>query len=165
MSKYITVSETIPLARNTVEGLIETIQEVFSSKDSKPFRLVYAKNEPLIVDRRIRKELAGGVSVSAYEMVRQHSDITIQDAHEDPVRAVALAAQSLALRDASVVCLVTNNMFEAYKWFDAVIRPDQMLNTRMVEDPECPEACLFICGSKSGSSIKDIEYSTLCRMD
>ena len=40
MPKYVTVSETVPLTRNTVEGLIETIKEVFSSKDSKPFRLV-----------------------------------------------------------------------------------------------------------------------------
>ena len=166
MPKYVTVSETVPLTRNTVEGLIETIKEVFSSKESKPFRLVYAKNEPLVVDRRIREELAGqGVTVSAYQMIRQHTDIDIPELHEDPVRAVALSVQELSGKDATVVCLVTNNKFDAYSWFDKKIKPEKMINTKLIEDPECPENCLFICGSKSGSSIKDIEYSVLCRMD
>ena len=166
MSKYVTVSQTIPLVRNTVEGLVETIQEVFSAKGSKPFRLVYSKNEPLVVDRRIRQELAGGgVTVSAYQMVRQHTDVDIAEHHEDPVRHVALAAQFLTNREVNIVCLVANNKFDVYQWFDKQLRPEKIMNTILIEDPDCPENCLFICGSKTGKSIKDIEYSTLCRMD
>jgi len=166
MSKYVTVSETVPLTRPTVEGLVETIQEVFANKDSKPFRIVYAKNEPLVVDRRVRQELAGeGVSVSAYQMVRQHTDIDIADHNDDPVRALGLATQALSNKDASLVCLITNNMFDLYSWFDAKLRPEKMINTKLIEDHECPEGCLFVCGSKSGYSIKDIEYAILCRMD
>lgn len=164
--KFVTVSETIPLTRNTVEGLMETLQEVFSNKESKPFRVVYSKNEPLVVDRRVRSEIAGqGITVSAYEMVRQHSEIEIVDESSNPIRCLAKAAQTMSNRDAKLVCLVTNNKFEAYAWFDKEIRPEKMLNTTLVEDPDCPDSCLFICASKSGSSIKDIEYSTLCRMD
>ena len=164
--KFVTVSETIPLPRNTVEGLIETWQEVFSSKESKPFRVVYSKNEPLVVDRRVRSEMAGqGIQVSAYEMVRQHSDIEIVDEVSNPIRCLAKAAQAMSNRDAKLVCLVTNNKFEAYAWFDEEIRPEKMLNTVLIEDPDCPDNCLFVCASKSGSSIKDIEYATLCRMD
>lgn len=166
MAKYVTVSETIPLPRNTVEGLIDTLKEVFSSKEAKPFRVVYSKNEPLIVDRRIRQELAGGgISVSAYEMVRQHTDIEIIEQTENPIRMLAKASQSLSNKDCKLICIIANNKFEAYSWFDSEIRPEKMLNTLFVEDPECPEECLFLCASKSGSSIKDIEYSILCRMD
>lgn len=163
--RYVTVSETVTLHRNTVEGLIDTIKEVFSSKE-KPIRIVYNKNEPLVVDRRVREEMAGaGISVSAYQMVRQHSDIEIIDAIEDPLRTIALASQSLSQRDAKLICIVVNNKMDAYDWFDRQIRPEKMLNTDLVEDPECPDNCMFLCGSKSGISIKDIEYSILCRMD
>jgi len=166
MAEYVTVSETVPLVRNTVEGLIETIQEAFAAKGSKPFRIVYAKNEPLVIDRRVRKELAGdGVLVSAYQMVRQHTDIDIQEPDSSALRTVALAVQALSVKDAVLVCLVSNNMFDTYEWFDSKIRPEKMINTKLIEDPECPENCLFVCGSKSGTSIKDIEYAILCRMD
>ena len=166
MAEFVTVSETVELHRNTVEGLIDTIKEVFSVKGSKPIRIVYNKNEPLVVDKRIRKELAGMDSlVSAYQMVRQHSDIEIVDSVSDPIRTVALASQSLSQKTAKLVCLVTNNMFDTYTWFDSELRPEKMLNTEIIEDPECPEGCLFLCGSRSGISIKDIEYSVLLRMD
>lgn len=166
MSKYVTVSETIPLTRHTVEGLIDTIKEVFSNKDNKPFRIVYAKNEPLVVDRRVRQELASdGVSVSAYQMIRQHTDIDMAEVFDSPVRSLGMAVQALSNRDAKVVCLVTNNMFDVYSWFDPKIRPEKMINTKLIEDPDCPEQCLFVCGSKTGLSIKDIEFSILCRMD
>ena len=165
--KFVTVSETIPLSRNTVEGLLETLKEVFSTREdsSKPIRIVYNKNEPLVVDRRIRQELAGGISVSAYQMVRQHSDIEIIEETDNPVRTVARAAQKLSNRDVKVVCVVVNNKMDVYEWFDKELRPEKMLNTKIVEDPECPESCLFLCGSKSGGSIKDIEFSILCRME
>jgi len=166
MAEFVTVSETVELHRNTVEGLIDTIKEVFSSKDSKPIRIVYTKNEPLVVDKRIRQELAGaGALVSAYQMVRQHSDIEIVDNVHDPIRNVALASQSLSQKAAKIVCIVVNNMFDTYSWFDKELRPEKMLNTEIIEDPECPEKCLFLCGSKSGVAIKDIEYSILLRMD
>lgn len=164
--KFVTVSETVDLQRNTVEGLIDTIKEVFASKESKPIRLVYNKNEPLVVDRRVRSELAGeGVSVSAYQMVRQHSDVEIVEADSNPLRAVARASQYLSNRDVKLICIVTASRIEAYEWFDTEIRPEKMLNTEIIEDPECPDDCLFLCGSKSGVSIKDIEYSILCRME
>ena len=163
-SKFVTVSESIPLHRNTVEGLIDTIKEVFSEK--KPVRFVYTKNEPLVVDRRIRQELAASQGlVSAYQMVRQHSDIDIQASSGEPLRDLALASQKLASEGYKLVCLVSNNKFEAYSWFDTTIRPDKMLNLDLIEDPECPENCLFIAGSKSGTNIKDIEASVLCRME
>jgi hypothetical protein len=165
MSKYVTVSETVVLQRNTVEGLLDTIKEEFSSKE-KPIRLVYTKNEPLIVDRRVREELAGqGVTVTAYQMVRQHSDIDITESIENPVRAVAKSVQRLSDKDHKLIALVTNNKVDLYSWFDDEIRPEKMLNTQLIEDPDCPENCLFICGSKSGLSIKDIEISLLCRME
>ena len=166
--KFVTISETIPLHRNTVEGLIDTIKEVFSTKEdsSKPIRIVCNKNEPLVVDRRVRQELAGGgISVSAYQMVRQHTDIDIVDSTEDTVRALASAAQVFSDKDIKIVCLVVNNRSDTYSWFDRVLRPEKMLNSKLIEDPDCPENCLFLCGSKSGSSIKDIEFSILCRME
>lgn len=166
--KFVTVSETIPLHRNTVEGLVDTIKEVFSTKEdsSKPIRIVYNKNEPLVVDRRVRQELAGGgISVSAYQMVRQHTDIDIVDPTEDTIRVLASAAQAFSDKDIKIVCLVVNNKFDTYMWFDKVLRPEKMLNTKLIEDPECPEGCMFLCGSKSGASIKDIEFSILCRME
>ena len=164
MAEFVTVSETVELRRNTVEGLIDTIKEVFADKDSKPVRLVYNKNEPLIVDRRIRKELAGATMLTSYQMVRQHSEIDIIDSVEDPVRTLAKAAQSLSQKRAKTICIVVNNKFTAYAWFDSELRPEKMLNTAIVEDPECPEDCLFLCGSSSGFSVKDIEYSVLLRM-
>jgi hypothetical protein len=166
--KFVTVSETIPLRRNTVEGLIDTIKEVFSSKEgfSKPSRIVYNKNEPLIVDRRVRQELAGeGVTVSAYQMVRQHTDIDIAEESDNPLRSLALASQGLSNRDVKIICLVVNNKSDAYSWFDKVLRPEKILNTKIIEDPECPENCIFVCGSKNGASIKDIEYTVLCRTE
>lgn len=164
MAEFVTVSETVPLRRNTVEGLIDTIKEVFSDKDRKPVRLVYNKNEPLIVDRRIRKELAGDSMVTAYQMVRQHSDIEIVETSADPVRTLAKAAQSLSQKLAKTVCIVVNNKFTAYAWFDSELRPERMLNTIIIEDPECPDDCLFLCGSTTGMSVKDIEFSILLRM-
>lgn len=164
MAEFVTVSETVQLRRNTVEGLIDTIKEVFSDKDRKPVRLVYNKNEPLIVDRRIRKELAGDSMVTAYQMVRQHSDIEIVETVADPVRTLAKAAQALSQKVAKTVCIVVNNKFTAYAWFDSELRPERMLNTSIIEDPECPDDCLFLCGSTTGVSVKDIEFSILLRM-
>ena len=165
MANFVTVSESVDLQRHTVEGLIDTIKEVFSDRESKPIRIVYTKNEPLVVDRRIRQELAGGGLLSAYQMVRQHSEIDIVDSTEDTVRTLAVSAQNLAHKSAKTVCIVVNNLFDTYAWFDSTLRPEKMLNTSIVEDPECPEKCLFLCGSKTGQSIKDIEYSILIRMN
>ncbi len=164
MAEFVTVSETVELHRNTVEGLIDTIKEVFADKDRKPVRFVYNKNEPLVVDRRIRKELAGGSMLTAYQMVRQHSDIDIVDSVDDSVRTLARAAQSLSQKRAKTVCIVVNNRFTAYAWFDSELRPEKMLNTEIIEDPECPEDCMFLCGSSTGVSVKDIEFSVLLRM-
>lgn len=165
--KFVTVSESVPLHRNTVEGLIDTIKEVFSVGDagSKPTRIVYCKNEPLIVDRRVRQELASNGMVSAYQMIRQHSDIQIVEDSDNPVRTVAKASQDLSNKDIRLVCLVVNNRMDCYQWFDSELQPEKVLNTKIIEDPECPEDCLFLCGSKSGQSVKDIEYSILCRMN
>ena len=166
--KYVTISETIPLHRHTVEGLVDTIKEVFSGKEGlsgKPIRIVYNKNEPLVVDRRVRQELAGGVSLSAYQMIRQHTDIEIGTVFDEPVRSIAYASQDFSNKEINLICIVSNNKIEAYDWFDKILRPEKVLNTKFIEDPECPEKCLFLCGSKSGGSIKDIEYSILCRME
>ena len=162
--KYVTVSESVVLDRNTVEGLVETLKEVFSAK-VKPVRVVYRKNEPLIVDKRIRQEIANTEGLlSAYQVVRQHSEIEIVEEHDNPLRQVTEAAQQLSNAGFNILFLVCANRFSVYQWFDKTLRPDKMLNIQLIEDPDCNDDCFFLCGSKSGESIRDIEYSILCRM-
>lgn len=162
--KFVTVSETVEIERPTVEGLIDTIKGVFSS-NSKPLRIVYVKNEPLTVDKRIRKELASSSSLmSAYQMIRQHSDIEILEDFEDPLRKCAEASNLLASSGFSLSHIVCSNKFTLYSWFDKKLRPDKVFNVPLIEDSDCQEDCFFFCGSTSGKSVKDIEFAVLCRM-
>lgn len=164
MDKYTTVSETIPLEKSTVGCLLDTLRTVFSSKN-KPIRVVYAKDEPLTVDRRVRKEMVGESMVSAYQMVRQHSDISIIEDVSDPVMCLCKAAQDLHNSGSKTICIVANNKFDVYKWFHKALRPEGILGVGIVEDSDCPEDCVFICSSKTGTMVRDIEKSVLIRME
>jgi hypothetical protein len=144
---------------------METFQAAFQGKD-KPVRVLYSKGEDLIVERTVLVSDSedGDPFLTPYQMIRQHAEIEIQEAIDNPVLACCKAAQEVRRQGFSLIGVVCRTTTEVTSW---IVELD-ISNTFGVEiytDPECPEGCLFFCGSLSGPMIRDFEKAILCRME
>ena len=164
--RRVRVTETIPLSRPTVPGLIETFQEAFSGKD-KPIRVLYTKGEDLIVERSMLTEEGDDAEtfLTPYQMVRQHSELEIQETHQDSLLASCLACQEIRNQGFDLTALVCRDLQEVKSWLPDMIDIEKTFGVTVYVDPECPEGCLFFCGSTSSPMIRSIEKSILCRME
>ena len=163
--RKVLVSETLTIPRPTIQALLEVIKSAFRGEYGVS-RLQYTKGEPLVVERVVPTSQTGADSpfITPYQMVRQHSEIEILEPLDTPIEAVCKAMELLAEEGHSPTYLVTLQRVAVRKWFRAG-RIDHLLRLPFAEDEECPEGLLFICGSKSGPLMSQIEYAVACRME
>jgi hypothetical protein len=165
IEKKVVATEVIKLPRTTVQGLCEAIQIAFQG-NNKPSRILYTKGEGLIVERMIPQSEADEASefVTPWEMIRQHAEVEVQESQETALRAICVAASKLADQGFAASMLVTSSKDEVHSWFGNNGRVDKVLRIPIIEDPDCPEKCVVICGSNTGEMVQHIEYAVICRM-
>jgi len=165
------VSESLDLPRHTVPALLEVLEGVFRSED-KPSRVLYTRGEPLLVERNVLVPEEGeDFFLTPYEMVRQHADLEIwpeSGGDRSPVLNVLHAVQSLR-NNTDLTFLVCSSRRGLDGWIangasDPIVI-GKTLGVSVLEDPDCPPGCVFICGSRRSSMIRDVEYSIMVRME
>ena len=159
------VTESLPISRPTVNGLVEAFQDAFRGKD-KPVRVLYTKGEDLLVERSV---LATGgeedaTFVTPYQMIRQHADLEIQEIVDSSLLACCIAVQELQNHRTPATFLVAQDMEQLSAWLPKNIRIERLFGVQLFIDPEAPEDCLFFCGSQISPMIKDVEKAICCRM-
>jgi len=165
--KTVLATENIPIPRQTVAGLVEVLQAVFSDRTrGKPVRVLYTKGEELQVERSVTKsEFPEDPFLTPYEMIRQHAELEILEAGKDQMAMSCKAAQRIGEEGYDLKSIVCRNKEEITAWFPQEFKIQHIFRVPVYEDPDCPEGCLFFCGSRVSEMIRDIEYAVLCRME
>ena len=163
--RKVIVTEEIPIPRQTVTGLMETFQAAFTGK-YKPTRLLYTKGGPLVVERSL---LTTDIEeddpfLTPYQMIRQHADLEIQETISNSLLACCTAMQEVRRQGFDLTCAVCRTVEEVRTWLPEEVQLDKAFGVELLSDPDCPEGCLFFCGSETSPMIRDIEKSILCRM-
>jgi hypothetical protein len=167
--RRVLVTEVVHIPRPTVQGLIEAFRDVFRS----PFRVERMRytrgDEGLVVERLIPEDQvasrADSAFLSAYQMVKQHADMEVQEPVAAPVEAIARAVQSLSSRNIKLTMFVVESREAARAWVGKDLRIEDIWQVPLVEDPDALERGLFVCGSRSGNMVQDIESAVFCRME
>ena len=165
----IRVTESIPLPRQTVSGLMDALTAVFEGKD-KPVKVLYRKGQDLVIERtRFTSEddpnLDSDPFLTPYQMIRQHSEIEVQEIVSNPLEAVCFGAQDLRKQGYELTSIVTRDQVELQDWIGSVVQLGQLFGVDLLYDPECPSNLVFFCGSTVSSMIRDIEKAIACRMN
>ena len=167
--RRILVSEVIPILRPTVQGLLETFQDVFRGP-FKVERLRYVRGEEGVVVERLVPEDRDGVPenesfVTAYQMVKQHADLEVQEPVDTPIEAVAKAVQSLTSRRLKLTMFIAESRGVVREWTGNDLRIEDIWQVPLIEDPDAHDLGLFVCGSRTGDMVQDIEAAVFCRME
>jgi len=165
IERRIAVSETVEIPRASVQSLLEVFKQLFTGPD-KPVRLLYAKGEPLVVEKAVPESVLEEDNhyITAFQMVRQHAEVKIIEAEVTPLEQLCRAAIILSEREHDPTMLVVNNREALDKWF-VFGNPSHLFRIPVVEDPECREEFVIMCGSQSGRMMSQIEYAVFCRME
>lgn len=163
------VSEERPIPRSTVPGLLEAFRDAFASP-LRVERLVYERGRPtFVVERLVPEDQVDAEEteteyLTAYQMVRQHGEIEVQEPIDDPLEAIARAVQSLTTRGFKLTMFVCESRDMVRAWLRRDLRVEDIWQVPLVEDPDAHDAGVFVVGSKSGSLIRDVEAAVLCRI-
>lgn len=162
--RRVLVTETVPISRPTVTGLVETFQQAFRGKD-KPVRVLYSKGEDLLVERSVLKDEDDPEStfLTPYQMIRQHSELEIQEIMENSLFACCKAVQELR-ETHPLQFIVVGEAETLTAWLPKGIDLRRLFGVELFVDPDTPDDCLFFCGSQVSPMIRDIEKSICCRM-
>lgn len=161
------VSEKVEIPRATVQGLIEAFRSAF--RGPKVERLVYERGLPYFtVERYDTTWNASQVTetddfLSAYHMIKQHAELEILDPVGDALESVARAVQSLTSRNFKLIMFVAEGRGAVREWVGKDLRIEDIWQVPLVEDAEAYEHGLFVCGSRTGTMIRDIEAAVFCR--
>lgn len=162
------MTEERRIPKSTVPVLLETFREAFGSP-FKVERLVYERGRPaftverLVPEDSLTTQDVGSEFLTAYQMVRQHSDLEIQEPVEDGLEAVARAVQSLTARGFKLTMFVCESREVVREWMRRDLRLEDIWQVPLVEDPEARDSGVFVVGSKSGTLIREIEAAVFCR--
>lgn len=158
------VTETVPISRPTVTGLLETFHIALKGRN-KPVRILYTKGEDLLVERTILKEEDEETNLlTPYQMVRQHAELEIRETLDNSLLACCLSAQELRDAGHPLTFIVTSNSSALSAWLPKGVFLDTMFGVQIFFDADTPEDCLFFCGSSVSPMIRDIEKAICCRM-
>lgn len=152
------MTEKIEIPRQTVQGLLEVVELVLRKRPS-PQKIVYVKGEGLYVERMVSKEFSEESLVTPYQVIRQHSEITMGNRTQSIYKDLLSANVSLSERGCKTTCLVVFDKFSLPQSLDL----SKALQVPLVEDSDCPENCIFVCGSSIDDNIDNIEHSILLR--
>lgn len=131
---------------------------------NKPFRILYTKGEPLLVERLVPESSTKESDfLTPWEMVRQHADVEIREVGDAPLVTMCKAATSLAEKGYAATMIVANDRDAVDAWFGDNGKIDAVLRLPFLEDPDCPPHSIIFCGSKTGEMVQHIEYAVLCR--
>jgi hypothetical protein len=165
-ARRVRVSETRPIDRPTVTGLMEAFEDAFRGRD-KPVRVLYTKGEDLIVERSVVSadpDPGEGSFATPYQMVRQHADLEIQESIDSSLLACCLAVQELRRQKTPVTFVVVQDKEQLSTWLPKGVHLGELFGADLFVDPEAPDACVFFCGSLASPMIKDVEKAICCRM-
>ena len=162
--RRVRVTETLPISRPTVTGLLETFQTAFRGRD-KPVRILYSKGEDLLVERTIlREDEIVDDLLTTYQMVRQHAELEIRETLQNSLLSCCFSAQELRDSGHPLTFIVTADKDALLAWLPKGVRLDDLFGVDLFFDPDTPEDCLFFCGSSVSPMIRDIEKAICCRM-
>ncbi len=159
LKKYLT-TEKIQIPRQTVQGLLEVLESVLRKKPS-PHKIVYVKGEGLYVERLLSKEFMEEGLATPYQIIRQYSEISIGNRSESIYKDLFSANVSLSERGCKTSCLVVFDKFALPQSIDLA----KALQVPIIEDNDCPEGCIFVCGSSIDDNIDNIEHTILLRSE
>jgi hypothetical protein len=165
------VSEEREIPRTTVPGLLEAFQGAFSSP-FKVERLVYERGRGAFTVERLLPEDAvaaeddrgEGDYLTAYQVIRQHAELDVQEPIAEPLEAIARAVQSLTARGFDLTMFVCESRELVRDWLKRDLRPEDIWQVPLVEDADATGSGVFVVGSKSGTLVRDIEAAILCRL-
>ena len=166
--RRVLVTEAIPIPRPTIQALLEVLRDAFRGP-FKVEKLRYIRgDETVIVERLIpedREEQPDDGFLTAYQMVKQHADLEVQEPTDAPLEAVAKAIQSLTSRRLKLTMFVVENRDLVREWIGRDFRIEDIWQVPLVEDPDAHDQGLFVCGSRTGDMVQDIEAAVFCRME
>lgn len=158
------IIEEIPVIRETVEGLVETIRTCFSSSKNKPISIQYKKGEPLIIERFVLKDIVPEAPsfITPYQIVRQYSDMTIKKRLSND-EMISLADFCSLVSDLRKLGKLVSIVVPYKDFLSSVLStPVDIKHTfgcSFIEDSDCPPNMIVLAGSSTGSNIADIDIS------
>jgi hypothetical protein len=105
--------------------------------------------------------------LTPFAAVRAYAQIEIQDAETAPEGGLYRLVAALSRCHASgfpartVVCRKATDL-DAWLFPDQPYRAADVFRLRVYEDPETPARTFLVCGSSTGDTLADIEYTVLC---
>lgn len=157
---FVVVSEKVPLKEHKLSSLLEAVRTVFHA--GRVTKLLYSAGDDLVVEKRVaKKDLPpeGDPSiVTPYQQIRGSAEIRIQEVEYPPLDSVCYAIQDLLNAGHRPTHLVVQNREAFQKWCGRGLRIVDVLRLPLLEDTDAKMDRLFVCGSRSGEMIQDIEY-------
>lgn len=159
------VTEEVPLPRNTVQALLETLTTLFSRR-AKPTRLLYVKGQalvletPTIVPPSDLEGLESGL-FTPYQIIRQHCEISIMEPEATPLLTACIAAGKARAAAEKLSGIVVPLPSTLEDWIPGVSLSD-IFGVPVYVDPEGPEDVVFFCSSAGGPMIRDFEQAVAC---
>jgi hypothetical protein len=165
--KKILVSEKIDLGRQNIQGLLETIGDQFR-RPGKVVGFRYTRGDPLFFERQIlevdKEEGPEGVMATPYQAVRSMADIEIQEGEHPPLEALCRAVQRVTQEKYDPTFIVVHSQQAFAKWLGNSLRVQDFIRIRILEDMDAPAGRFFVCGSRLGPMIHEVEFSAVVRM-
>lgn len=163
----VVVSQKVPLKEKSLSALTEALRSIF--RTWKVSKVLYVVGEPLTVEHQVAQKEAPEDSdppiVTPFQQIRGHAAVSILEATNGPLDTVCSAVQALIDDRVTPTHMVVRNRDEFLKWSGRRIRFHDILQLPLLEDVDTSENRLFVCGSKSGEMIQDIEYAICIRME
>lgn len=163
------MTEERAIPKSTVPSLLEAFRAAFDSP-FKVERIAYERGkstftvERLVPEDSVTPEDLGSEFLTAYQMIRQHSDLEIQEAVDDPLEAVARAVQTLTARGYKLTMFVCEDRNQLRDWIRRDLRVEDIWQVPLIEDPDAHDAGIFVAGSKAGALVREIEAAVFCRI-
>lgn len=141
-----------------MQGLLEVLETVLRKKPS-PQKIVYIKGEGLYVERLIPKEFLEEGFLTPYQVIRQYSEVVLSTRSNSIHNDLLEANSRISERGCKTSCVVVFDRFNLPVSVDF----SKSLQVPLLEDKDCPEDCIFICGSSTDDSVDNIEVSILLK--
>ncbi len=168
--RMVPVTEERAITRNTVPGLLEAFRDAFDAP-FKVERIVYERGrtsfsvERLVPEDSLETPEERGEMATAFQMIRQHADLDVQEAGADPLESVARAVQALTSRGHKLIMFVCENRDLVRQWLKRDLRLEDIWQVPLYEDPDAQASGVFVVGSKTGTLLRDIEAAIMCPIE
>lgn len=160
-------SEEIEIATTTLRGLLDAVRTAFNNP-LRVERLNYTRGNPrLIVERLVpegTEQNRDDPFLTPYQMVRQHADVRVVDLSDEGLTTLSRAVQLLSVENYRLTMFVCSNRDFVSRWLGHGLRPDQVWQVPLIEDPDIEFDGILAIGSTRGNLIRDIEAAVVCKI-